>query len=323
MRVHQILSEVGVEPVPGQIGKWRVVYPDAMNKVPDILGNRNAAQQRYDSEVSKFNQGKAQSYLDKKDAERQAAQQPEKQPKAEKKPKVDKKTAEGKFRKWFKQSGNMPKKSFWKTLKFGGVIGGILNLLEVWPDTAEYIATYIINDRDPTHPEVKRKQQQWEDSVTAAIVGVGSATGAGGLTALWSFLRVPMLAIPGIGWLGYAASSVVMYVLAKLITDTEWVYDNIVKGIVRPYFVKYALRPLTHLYITNFYNDDPDTATIMGLPIKQVQHENFEQNIVETKPSAKENIAKIKDIFKDAPPEIKAGTKKAVMKAKSAKQAAS
>lgn len=66
------LNEVGVEPIPGMIGQYRVIYPPEFNKTPDGPLSRAAADKKFADAELEFRNRRAQSYIDRKEAEKDA-----------------------------------------------------------------------------------------------------------------------------------------------------------------------------------------------------------------------------------------------------------
>ena len=56
MNIFEIVSlNENIERVPAVPGMYRVIYPDEMGRVPDIVQGQEAAQRKYDTEVDKWN----------------------------------------------------------------------------------------------------------------------------------------------------------------------------------------------------------------------------------------------------------------------------
>lgn len=73
MNIFEIISlNENIERVPGQ-NLWRVIYPDDMDRVPDILPTQEKAQARYDQEVEQWNNSSRQRRQQEREANRQRA----------------------------------------------------------------------------------------------------------------------------------------------------------------------------------------------------------------------------------------------------------
>lgn len=119
MNIFEIVNlRENIERVPGQTNMWRIIYPDEMGRIPDIMPTEEKAQAKYDQEVERWRSSSADRQRQEREAnrtrarnERERAKQLAQQAKADKE--SDPNLQRRKVR-WMRV--------LQRTLKFGGIV---------------------------------------------------------------------------------------------------------------------------------------------------------------------------------------------------------
>jgi hypothetical protein len=255
MKIFEVISlnEVGVEPIPGMIGQYRVIYPPEYNKTPDGPLSKAAADKKFADAELEFRNKRAQSYIDRKDSERSQQQSQRGRRRSGATTDADSPTTRSSAASDAEKDlskGLTPKDkaSLWQKSKNflhaggkagAGKLGGTLIALlltsknlydEFMTLVDQYVKSGCNRDKYVRHAE--------QNIRIALVEGVrdllGGALGGVGATA------AALAFIPGLGWLASVGVGVLGgiagMVLAKLAADDKvvlsianWVKDNLIK----------------------------------------------------------------------------------------------
>lgn len=331
MRVHQILNEAS--PLDALIGQPAVILSKSGKQVkgtilgPSMKGTPGEVKFQPDGKQP-FNI-KADRLLDPKTRAplkgAQAVSSQTSTDKSDSTEKSDSKTSKkAKLKTWMRQSLVVgAKENAWKgKIRTANWVATLINLLGVGPQYLNWIGTYILNGKNLNDRETRIEQQRLEDTIAATLIGLGSGTAVGAgakvlkggrnLLAFINILRTAQLAVPGLGWLSWLATTAAIYLVQKALASTDFVY-GFVKNFVRPVLTSDSMMVIGVAALEAAFGEKLSDVGKVGEAVQ-----TKEQFVIEEKPAMdKKQMGDFaKDVFKDAPPEIKQQVQKDMKKEK-------